>query len=124
MTDTETISVLLGFRHATQEERDSMANGSFSKNWWGFRDGKMRVGPSDWPDLDDWNWIRRMEDALAEKGLLPRYIMELLSQPYTEAQDLERRSLGFVNEVFWFFTRATPAQRVAACLRVLQDAGL
>jgi len=87
-----------------------------------------RFSESDWPNFshprEQHYWIRRMEDALAEKRLLPRYIMELLSQPYTEAQDLERRRLGFVNEVFWFFTRSTPAQRVAACLKVIDETDL
>jgi hypothetical protein len=62
----------------------------------------------EWPDLDDWNDIRRMEDALAEKGLTWRYFNEL-----NRSCDESPRCL-----------RATAEQRVAAALKVIEEAGL
>jgi len=84
-------------------------------------DGSTAV---DWPDLADWNWIRRMEDALADKGLLSQYINRLSWHPYSEDQDSERRSLTSVEESHWFYLRATASQRVAAALQVIEEAGL
>ena len=59
---------------------------------------------------DDWNDIRRMEDALAEKGLFSQYYMELACA--TPA-----------GGTYWD-TRATAEQRVQAALKVIEEAGL
>lgn len=73
-----------------------------------------------WPDFDDyifkWYHVRRMEDALAEKRLLPEYKWALVSlvQSLAESQLLPEPTI---------MLRATAEQRVAAAVRVL-DAGI
>lgn len=70
--------------------------------------GESIFDPSgQWPDLTDWNWIRKMEDAIDEKDLLMMYICNL------QEETKMRRDVTCL--------RATPAQRVAACLKVLEE---
>jgi hypothetical protein len=78
--------------------------------------GEELFGNHHWPDLADWNDIRRMEDAMAAKeGQLFRRYCDLLTL-MIPADDRGDKTLDAM--------RSSPAQRVAACLRVLQDAGL
>lgn len=73
------------------------------------------IGGEDWPDLTDWNWIRRMEDVLAERQMLMAYMMAL-----TEAYDTEFSGDGPLPGTLAMFLRATAAQRVAAAVKVLE----
>jgi len=66
-----------------------------------------------WPNLADWNDIRRMEDALAEKGLLVQYANALWKLCPSEG-DWE----------YNYQLLAIPDQRVAAALKVIKEAGL
>jgi len=68
-------------------------------------------GAYEWPDLADWNTIRRIEDALWVKGLavFDSYITYL-----TWSCEYDRR----------LTLRATQEQCVAAALRVIEEAGL
>ena len=78
-----------------------------------------------WPDLADWNWIRRMEDALAAKGLWGAYILALLEQPFPVDYSYEWPRQGMDPQTYgvWHTTRATADQRVAACVKVLEGQG-
>jgi hypothetical protein len=71
-----------------------------------------------WPDLSDYNCIRRMEDALAEKGLMEGSPSE---PSYTR---MLRRIVGPDQSDCCVGLRATPEQRVAAALKVIEEAGL
>jgi len=76
-----------------------------------------------WPDLSDYNCIRRMEDALAERGLLRRYHSALWGNCVLEDwQRLEYASPSFFSLQSYIFLRATTEQRVAAALKVLEEA--
>jgi hypothetical protein len=94
-----------------------------------------------WPDLSDWNDIRRMEDALAEKGLYCSYlakiahidppedlrvmIASLLSDVALDgvADDEARLEKAFVAAAA-IAKCATADQCVAAALKVIEEAGL
>jgi hypothetical protein len=89
-----------------------------------FPDDAMEY-PEDWPDLTDWNDIRRMEDALAERGLLAAYKCQL-SWIWDKESGLQPpgftwKAAGLIEDVM---LRATPEQRVAAALKVIKEAGL
>ena len=72
-----------------------------------------------WPNFADerlkWYWIRRMEDVLAERGLGKTYAQHLVSSlgglPHDDAFD----------QVAVPCLRATAEQRVAACVKVLEE---
>jgi hypothetical protein len=70
-----------------------------------------------WPDLSDWNDIRRMEDALAEKGLLGKYCHQLCKDRWVLISDP-------ITDVGELIKRATAEQCVAAALKVIEEAGL
>jgi hypothetical protein len=67
-----------------------------------------RTPKGNWPDFTDdrlaWYWIRRVEDALDEKGLIARYLVHLCHHK--------------------FVLRATVPQRLEAAIRVIEEAGL
>jgi hypothetical protein len=65
-------------------------------------------GCEEWPDLADWNDIRRMEDALAEKGLRISYYCALHDEDCDWPEALT----------------ATAEQRVASALKAIEEAGL
>jgi hypothetical protein len=88
-----------------------------------FSDGKPWCSVCDMPDLSDYNCIRRMEDALAEKGLLGKYILALLDQlfPVEYAYEWPKQGMDPGTYGVWHTTRATTEQRVAATLKVLES---
>jgi hypothetical protein len=76
---------------------------------------------------DDWNDIRRMEDALAERNLHSKYTDALyrIVKGHSVEERLKHGACFLDLHVgLSVGISATTAQRVAACLRVLQDAGL
>lgn len=124
MTDTERIATaLMGWMEikrpigAPIEGRFYRLPNAHSQSWVCAFDGGDWRGPGDWPDFTTLDGARLFEDALANgvgqftgAGALTRYVMHL-----QEADPESARFSGL---------RATPAQRVAACLRVLDEAGL
>ena len=70
--------------------------------------GMGQCGGEDFPDFIDnyaaWYWIRRVEDALDERGLIARYLVHLCHHK--------------------FVLRATVPQRLEAAIRVIEEAGL
>ena len=66
-----------------------------------------------WPDLADWNWIRRMEDSLSERGLWSQYCHELCNGRWVLITDA-------VTDVGELVGRATADQRVEAAVKVLE----
>jgi hypothetical protein len=62
----------------------------------------------DWPDLTDWNDIHLIQAAIYHKGLIDHYALVL-------------HGMGVPHPKFFF---ATPEQRVAAALKVIEEAGL
>jgi hypothetical protein len=121
-TDTQTWTIakaLFGWRPATEEERIVM-NGPWpphikAATW---KDGQMWVGPEALPDFADevkqHYWIRRMEDRLAEMGLIFQYARLLhLMIPADNRGDIAVDAL-----------RATTTQSLAAAVRVVEEAGL
>jgi hypothetical protein len=82
-----------------------------------YEDGEG-VGSDTWPDFSDWNSIRRMEDALAERGLMEGSPSE---PSYTR---MLRRIVGPDQSDYCVGLRATAEQRVAAALKVIEEAGL
>jgi hypothetical protein len=107
--------------NAKGEEAYLLVDGTYS-------DDGINDALDEWPDLTDWNWIRRMEDALAEKGLFVQYAGAL--SDIVPAEECKPKGLFespadliiFVGLALGMY--ATPAQRVSACLRVIEDAGL
>lgn len=67
-----------------------------------------------WPDLTDWNWIRRMEDALAERGLGKAYAQTLCGA-YPELLTPDE-----FDAIAAPCLRCTASQRVAAAVKVLE----
>lgn len=79
-----------------------------------------------WPNLQDWNWIRRIEDKLAEtlRNGAEWYGL-VLTRVVKAEEDPERLEMTGGNKVSWnSCLRATTVQRVSAALRVIQEAGL
>ena len=76
---------------------------------------------SPWPRLHDWNDIRRMEDALAEKGILSGYIDTLLYVNYCDRKTTPER-LTLIRVDWMHLIQATPEQRVQSALRVIEEA--
>jgi len=109
MTPAEIIATkLLGwFRH---QKGTAYTHGSSGRIF--FPDDAMEY-PEEWPHLSDWNDIRRMEDALAEKGLMVQYANALWKLCPSEG-DWE----------YNYQLLAIPDQRVAAALKVIKEAGL
>jgi hypothetical protein len=104
MTPAEIIATkLLGwFRH---QNGTAYTHGSSGRIF--FPDDAMEY-PEEWPDLSDWNDIRRIEDALAERRLLVPYFFELQTDECEWPEAL----------------RANAEQRVAAALKMIEEAGL
>jgi hypothetical protein len=81
-------------------------------------------GCEEWPDLADWNDIRRMEDALAKKGLGAQYACALVASLRDAVlaclgdQDIEASAFHLVSVPC---LRATAEQRVAAALKVISE---
>ena len=78
----------------------------------------------EWPDFTDerlaWYWIRRVEDALAEKGLIDEYVLNLWrSRVHGDEWIAKSASPDWVN-----ILRATAPQRLEAAIRVVEEAGL
>jgi hypothetical protein len=100
-----------------------------------YEDGEG-VGSDAWPDLSDWNDIRRMEDTLAEKGIEVwcKYLNFLMSDfdPTAMSKHLKPlRDCGQVSpDAALLLVGAASAlsptteQRVAAALKVIEEAGL
>tara|TARA_R110000868_G_scaffold4119_14_gene25052 strand:- start:5503 stop:5943 length:441 start_codon:yes stop_codon:yes gene_type:complete len=99
-------------------------------------DSDIWAGRAHWPDFTDERlkdfWIRKMEDALAEEGLECRYLTELNSihtangEDYEIAKRVHEQMPDEITEIKMGFSyqigmmHSTPAQRVAACLKVLE----
>lgn len=71
-----------------------------------------------WPDFTTLDGCREMEDALEAKGLHLRYVHFI-----EELTMIVDRSTNGWDES-WSMMRATATQRVAACLRTLDEGGL
>ena len=76
------------------------------------------VGGADWPDLTDYNCIRRMEDALAERQMLKRYMMTLDGEFTVNASDPMPGTC--ITWQSFAMLRATADQRVEAAVKVLE----
>jgi len=130
MTQTERIAVaLLGWAPVETpyvltrgyKQRDGKVSNVCQANGYGHGDG-------DWPDFDTLDGCRLFEDALMSRALLHRYLLEIL-RPEAEVF----KSLGFDDQqlvhrkimmVALVCLVATCEQRVAACIRVLDEEGL
>jgi len=82
-------------------------------------------GDGDWPDFATLDGCRLFEDALMSRALLNRYVVEILRPEVTVFQsvrvdDVPRKIIRAARVCL----RATCEQRVAACIRVLDEAGL
>ncbi len=117
MTPTEQIAVFLGW---TRIEYDNRAH------LWRSPDGKSFGLPpkvatleSIWPNFTDdrlkWYWIRRVEDALAEQGLLENYQWKLVGVADNElvGETVLRADLVML--------RSTVEQRLQAALLALEE---
>jgi len=79
----------------------------------------------DWPNLADWNDIRRMEDALTEKGLLAKYHHSLWENCAPEDWQWVEYANPYAPCLNKYMPlRATAEQRVAAALKVIEGDGL
>lgn len=92
-------------------------------------DDGIWTGSEDWPNITDWNWIRKMEDAIAERDLNLLYAEALYDQTgnvaYATMLDgahAKRMSSDALTRLIPFACgiRATAAQRVAAAVKVLE----
>jgi hypothetical protein len=119
---------LFGWRVATEEERIAMngpwPNGIKAATW---QDGQMWVGAEPLPDFVDevkqHYWIHRMEDRLAEMGLLEDYMVALRN--WSDFTPHQLRELALMNSTRGYvYYRTTTAQRLAAAVRVVEGAGL
>ena len=125
MTDTERIAVeLLGWIARPEVKCTEPGQVAYSHQRPGREECLHHYHPSwglncicrYWPDLTNWNDIRRMEDALMTKNKIGRYaeILDCLAVDRPE---------GFP-PLTWreaLLLRASPAQRVAACIAVLDE---
>lgn len=130
MTDTELIATkLLGWERI---DEDILAPRHIFHRYWSKAHGDTaEVSPvpgasvnapgtdENWPDLTNWNDIRRIENALAENGAWDRYEKALeriaiFDNGYDGIED--------VAPVKSLLLRSTTEQRVAACVRVLREA--
>lgn len=82
-------------------------------------DGSRRFDPTRyWPEVTDWNWIRRMEDELAAKGLLEAYMLRLDGEFTVKASEpLPGTCMTWQS---FAMLRATVEQRIAAAVKVLE----
>lgn len=75
-----------------------------------------------WPDFthprDCWYWVRKMEDALAEKGLLYAYSDTLMRE-----YDAAHKGDGPLPGEAVMYLVATVEQRLAAAVKVLEQEG-
>ena len=120
MTDTETIAVeLFGWRRAESQEGFKAYRLGPSPTYLINQDGtaRFRWVDCEWPDLADWNWIRKMENALAERGIVPWLAYGAALKSAVMA-DRKPTQIIFDSDVY---LRATTAQRVAACLKVIEE---
>jgi hypothetical protein len=119
MSDTELIATrLLGFRIATEQERLTMGRpwpeGITTAT---YRDSGMWIGKGKFPDLANWNDIRRMEDAIREKGHADHYVVTLHKLVWLDNYEFVQ-----YEQPDWVSIRfATQEQCVAACVRVLRE---
>jgi hypothetical protein len=80
-------------------------------------DDMLLIGKGKFPDFTDWNWIRRMEDRMETDALYAKYRDALLA--------VSAKDQAMWTYADWYkILRATPAQRIAAAVRVLEEAGL
>ena len=86
------------------------------------KNGTVNLGQqSTWPDLSNWNDIRRMEEALAEKGLSAKYYSTLTSHvTFNALESFADNAIKLLSAL----SRSTPEQRVQAALKVIESAGL
>ena len=77
-----------------------------AKLWLKSGEAVVGVGLYSWPALSDWNWIRKVEEALAERGLFEEYDWDLFDV-CTENIELYEYT-------------ATAEQRVEAAIRTLE----
>lgn len=135
-TDTEIIAKLLGWEKAERKghyrkwPHYAIAHDIPGLRSSVFRSDGNRIEES-FPDLTNWNDIRRMEDALAEKGLRPVYALALSQIPEireAELSDCEKIADADINEDTHLVTVSVcvglipnQAQRVTACVKVLRE---
>ena len=115
MTPTEIIATkLFGWERCERDTQDSRRY-EHPKGGVAFVSGELDgggfgpAGGEDWPDLTDWLWIQRMEDALLQQELLDEYVnalRALASNKYPWCENYQMLS--------------TAEQRVAACVKVLE----
>ena len=83
--------------------------------------GMGQINGADFPDLSNWNDIRRMEDALAKKGLSAKYYSTITaSVEFNALESFADNAAKLLSAL----SQATPEQRVQAALRVIEAAGL
>ncbi|CAB4140648.1 hypothetical protein UFOVP398_61 [uncultured Caudovirales phage] len=121
MTPTELIAVKLFGWERVEPERDDPTAYEHPTGSTAYVGGELDgtgygpIGGADWPDLADLNDIRRMEDALAERGLISLYVAAIeIIVPITPDYD---QNLCWRE---WRILRATAEQRVAAAVKVLE----
>ena len=82
--------------------------------------GMGQINGADFPDLSNWNDIRRMEDALAEKGLSAKYYSTITaSVEFNALESFADNAIKLLSAL----SQATPEQRVQAALKVIEEAG-
>ena len=81
MTNEEKIAVaLFGWVEQACDEMDCKCytnSATSSKLWLKSGEAVVGVGLYAWPGLSDWNWIRKIEEALEARGLLDQYDQKL-----------------------------------------------
>ena len=122
-TDTWRICVeLLGWHVATDEDRIAMD--PYRHNYrWHLIDGEpcLFVGGAI-PDLTRLDGCRAFEDALLARGLL--YLPDeggCFEHTYIRKLMIVYRQVDSIANYYTAALRATPAQRVAACIAVLEE---
>ena len=88
-------------------------------------EGKAQSKPNNWPnfshEINKHYWVRRMEDALAGKGLMERYIHQLLMVHRSDRKTAPP-AMSLIMTDWMHLLEATAAQRVAAAVKVLREA--
>jgi len=76
-----------------------------------------------WPNFATLDGARLFEDALAERSLLGEYRKALLDLTKLH-EPVALFPANSMSWACWVMLRATPEQRVAACIAVMDEAGL
>lgn len=130
MTDTELIATkLLGWVAEGRGYYHREYHRSFMVYLDG--DGRARIDPTgDWPDFTTLDGCREFELALCDRGLLVQYfeLLDAVSMAGDEirAKGLWKHESPIPSHIYRLYVcfNASPDQRVAACVRVIQEAGL